>query len=327
MSGMFSSATSFNQNIGAWDVSKVTTMVSMFQSNTAFNNSGSSDINNWRPVSCSNFTSMFESAGAFNQPIGGWEIGTGRQVPDINMSSMFAYNTVFNRDISAWDTSKVTNMYFMFGGSLPSAFNQPIGTWDVSNVTNMALMFTNAANFNQPLGSWDVSKVTNMNRMFENCTAFNQDIGNWNVGNVTSFGSTFLNTSTYSYLHTIYDGWINNKLQPNITIGFGTNNYSASAAEGKALLERPYITGTITGYSDASGRIAITCSVNHNVVEGNRIFISGSSQAAVNGVQRVFATSSATMLTLDTLGYDPTATGGTVITGYGWTITDGNPVP
>lgn len=134
-----------------------------------------------------------------------------------------------------------------------------------------------------------------------------------------------MNTSTYSYLHSIYDGWINNKLQPNRTIGFGTNKYSGSAAEGRALLTRTYNTASITGYSNDGGFMAITCSANHSVIVGNKVFISGSSFSGVNGVETVLVAGSPTTLTLNTV-YDPTATGGTIITGYGWSITDGGPV-
>jgi surface protein len=326
MSGMFNNADSFNQNIGSWNVEKVTNMSSMFNGNSGFNNSGSSDINNWRPISCSNFSSMFESS-TFNQPIGNWPLSAS----NISMAQMFAYNSTFNQPIGTWDTSRVTNMYLMFAGA--SAFNQPIGTWDVSNVTDMGIMFTNAANFNQPLGSWNVSKVTSMNRMFENCTAFNQDIGNWNVGNVTSFGGTFLNTSTYSYLHTIYDGWINNKLQPNRTIGFGTNNYSASAAEGKALLERPYVTQSVVNIQDSSSFINIVTQNAHNLTPNNKVFIynvSGSISGSINGLKTVLSTGSATEFTLSGSVFNPADIydmgTGEVITGYGWNITDGDPV-
>jgi hypothetical protein len=132
--------------------------------------------------------------------------------------------------------------------------------------------------------------------------------------------------ANYSFLHTIYDGWINYKLQPQRTISFGSINYSASAAEGKALLERTYNTGSIIGYSTDAGNLALTCSFNHSVVAGNKIFLSGSSNPAINGVQVVFATSSATMLTLTLPQPPPVITGDALITGYGWNITDGNPV-
>jgi surface protein len=374
MSSMFRSATSFNQNIGSWDVSKVTAMNGMFQSATAFNNSGSNTINNWRPISCSNFSSMFEGATVFNQPIGNWPISAS----SVNMSFMFRSANGFNQNISSWNTSTVTNMNNMFlqAGAFnqpigswntsavtnmsgmfnqASSFNQNIGSWNVSNVTsfeymfyfinfnnggssdinnwviktagpvNMSGMFNYAGAFNQPIGSWNTSAVTTMSDMFDNANAFNQDIGSWNVGNVTNFTGFMTNKATYSFLHTIYDGWINNKLQPQRTISFGTIKYSGSAAEGRALLTRTYNTASITGYSDDGGFMAITCSANHSVIVGNKVFISGSSFSGVNGVETVLVAGSPTTLTLNTL-YDPTATGGTIITGYGWSITDGGVV-
>ena len=48
--------------------------------------------------------------------------------------------TNFNQDISDWDTSKVTNMTYMFHGS---KFDQNINDWDTSKVTNMSYMFSN----------------------------------------------------------------------------------------------------------------------------------------------------------------------------------------
>jgi surface protein len=359
MNYMFQNASAFNQNIGAWNVEKVTNMSGMFSSNGGFNNSGSSDINNWRPISCSNFSGMFFIATAFNQPIGNWPLSAS----NINMSDMFRGATVFNNggssNINNWDTSTVTNMQYMF---YESAFDQPIGNWntsavtnmlgmflvtnfnqdistktvnggqlneyqawDTSNVTNMSSMFEAARLFNQPIGNWDTSAVTNMNGMFSGATAFNQDIGSWNVSSCTNF-TNFMNgksTANYSYLTEIYEGWIQNKLQPNITATFTNIAYSASANESKALLTRPYITASIIGSNDDGSQIAITCSVPHGVVAGNKIFISGSTFGGINGLQNVHATGSATTLTLAGVPYDPTATDGTIITGYNWNISDG----
>ena len=77
----------------------------------------------------------------------------------VNMRAMFA-GTKFNQDISNWNTSKVTDMSYMFSSA--TAFNQPLNTWDVSNVTNMSYMFAGVrykdgnkynrtSSFNQPL--------------------------------------------------------------------------------------------------------------------------------------------------------------------------------
>jgi len=125
----------FNQNIGSWNTSNVKTIQGMFRNNPAFNNGGSPDINNWVTTSVENMTSVFLSAGSFNQPIGNW------------------------------DTSSVITMNLMFAGAV--LFNQPIGNWDVGNVTNMAAMFNSAYAFDQNIGSWNISSVT----LFDNPAA------------------------------------------------------------------------------------------------------------------------------------------------------------
>jgi surface protein len=332
MSSMFLSNTAFNQNIGAWDVSKVTNMSSMFNGAGSYNNSGSSDINNWRPISCSNFSSMFQSATAFNQPIGNWPLSAS----NISMANMFTFNTAFNQDISTWDTSRVTNMSQMFRDA--AAFNNSgssdINNWNTSNVTSMEQMFYGASSFNQPIGNWDTSNVTTMLWMFRGAGSFNQDVSTWNVGKVTSF-LRFIENASYSYLTNIYsdNGWIRNKLQPRVTASFGTANYSASAAEGKALLERPYVTQSVVNIQDSSSFINIVTQNAHNLTPNNKVFIynvSGSISGSINGLKTVLSTGSATEFTLSGSVFNPADIydmgTGQVITGYGWSITDGNPV-
>jgi hypothetical protein len=189
--------------------------------------------------------------------------------------------------------------------------------------------------FNQPIGSWNTERIINMSSMFSNATAFNQDIGSWNVSSCTSFNNFMAGktSANYSFLHTIYDGWINYKLQPRVTASFNTINYSASAAEGKALLERPYVTQSVVNIQDSSSFINIVTQNAHNLTPNNKVFIynvSGSISGSINGLRTVLSTGSATEFTLSGSVFNPADIydmgTGLVITGYGWNITDGDPV-
>ncbi len=81
---------------------------------------------------------------------------------------MFESAIAFNQPIGNWNTTAVTNMGSMFWGA--SAFNQPIGNWNISAVTNMGAMFSFASAFNQNLCLWGSSMkmdVTSVSGMFD----------------------------------------------------------------------------------------------------------------------------------------------------------------
>jgi surface protein len=189
MNSMFRNADAFNQNLSSWDVSRVTNMGGMFQDNGAFNNSGSADINNWRPISCSNFSSMFQSATTFNQPIGNWPLSAS----SIIMNSMFQSANSFNQNIGSWDMSRVTTINRIFNANniFNNSGSSDINNWNTSNITDMSFAFNDATAFNRPIGSWNVSNVTATDQMFNGATSFNQNIGSWNVSKMTSMREMF----------------------------------------------------------------------------------------------------------------------------------------
>ena len=105
---VFVHTTKFNQDLGSWNVSKVT------------------DMNH-----------MFYGARKFNQDIGSWNVDN-----VTNMLWMFVHADIFNQDISGWDVSNVTRMDRMFYNAF--AINQDLSDWDISSVTNLEGMFLNA---------------------------------------------------------------------------------------------------------------------------------------------------------------------------------------
>ena len=180
VTGIAIDTSTFNENIGGWNTSNVTTMRAMFAGAFVFDQ----PIGGWNTSKVTNMLGMFYEANSFNKDISNWDVSNVQ-----TMQAMFSEANAFNQDIGNWNVKNVTRMDDMFNEA--TVFNQDIGNWNVKNVTTMEDMFDNATNFNQDISNWDVSSVQNMNGMFDGASSFNQDLTNWDVSNVTDFENTF----------------------------------------------------------------------------------------------------------------------------------------
>lgn len=174
-SGLFETGgySPFNEPIGHWDTSSVTTMDHVFVRANEFNQ----DIGDWDTSEVTTMVNMFNGATDFNQDIGEWDTGKVQ-----TMKQAFSYTGSFDQDIGDWNTSAVTDLSYMFQDA--EAFNQPIGGWNTGTVTNMSYTFNLATNFNQDLSGWNTGSVTKLDHMFWNAVAFDQDLSGWCVDQV-----------------------------------------------------------------------------------------------------------------------------------------------
>ena len=119
-----------------------------------------------------------------------------------NMSYMFyGCEKLTNIDLSTFDTSRVTNMMFMFGKSNGDGGNDMAlreitfgSKFDTTNVLDMQQMFKRCSSLtNLDLNAFDTKKADNMRCMFENCASLtNLDLNNFNTTNVTNMDNMFL---------------------------------------------------------------------------------------------------------------------------------------
>ena len=186
MSSLFGTkeGATFNGAIHCWDVSKVTTMESMFKGAKVFNQ----DISGWDIGSVTTMESMFEGAEEFEQNLDGWGE---RVLLTVGTVSMFAGANKIS-DIPDWQKADGTRVCFApsahanvmkdkaelkakVDAEITQDTSVNLNHLETCNVTDMSELFKDKAAFDGAINQWDTSKVTTMVSMFENAEAFEQD--------------------------------------------------------------------------------------------------------------------------------------------------------
>jgi hypothetical protein len=126
-------------------------------------------------------------------------------------------------------------------------------------------------------------------------------------------------------LDAIYNGWTNRSLSVSEAISFGTIKYTAAATAARALLTRANATVTVTNAANNGlGLIRITTGAAHGRTTGDKVFISGVTGTTEANGGWIVTVIDATTIDLQASTFTNTyVSGGTVRSGYGWTITDG----
>ncbi|MDT2607302.1 BspA family leucine-rich repeat surface protein [Enterococcus hirae] len=109
-----------------------------------------------------------------------------------DMSYMFYRNGVTSLDVSGFDTSKVTVMSYMFLG-MKNITNLDVNGWNTSNVTSMYGMFSGMSSVTSlDVSGFDTCNVTTMREMFRemgNLTSL--DLSGFDTSNVTDMSTMF----------------------------------------------------------------------------------------------------------------------------------------
>jgi len=177
----------FNEQIGNWDVGRVTTFSKLFFGCSYFNQ----DLSPWDTSNVQLFTETFYFAQSFNADLSQWDTSKAQ-----DMSRTFYRALSFNSDISGWAVDTVSSMVGMFW--IATSFNADISSWNCENVIDMSYMFMMATSFTGDLSLWTVDKVTDMSRMFYGSSTFNSDISTWRVDNVNDMSGMFNGAASFN---------------------------------------------------------------------------------------------------------------------------------
>lgn len=174
---MFSVATLFNQNIGGWDTSNVTTMASMFQGTTSLSTTTRFNNGETGLVSIANVTPSTSSYTNATKVL---------NCPGATFTS-----TLVIGDVLIIQTSTI--VYSSSIQSITDDQNLALTTAYGSNITVGTITSINKQVAGTAPLNWNTAKVTTMANMFQYCIFFHQSM---NTNLATTVASIFQGSST-----------------------------------------------------------------------------------------------------------------------------------
>lgn len=194
-----------------------------------------------------------------------------------NMSKMFfEAHVIGNLDFSNWDTSKVTNMAYMFwnsNGLNKNKYNDKylienysyltgLNNWNLKSVNDMRYMFNSSTyyDFQDKELTWNTNNVTDMSYMFAYCNAYNFPKLSFDTRNVTNMSYMFRQFESY------------NDLKLNFTDTSKVTDMSGMFGFCNADESNYYINDFNFSYLNYHGDADISCLDTSNVVNAHDMF-------------------------------------------------------
>ena len=182
-------------NLTLLDTSKVTDMSRVFYYCTKLT---SLDVSKFNTSNVTDMSHMFDSC----YKLTSLDVSKFNTSNVTNMQGMFrgfemSLTSVGN--LGGWDTSKVTDMSYMFDGCCKlTSLN--VANFNTSNVTDMKYMFAKCESLaSLNVTNFDTAKVTNMSSMFTSCFSLTSlDVTHFDTANVTDMSYMF-NGYTITY--------------------------------------------------------------------------------------------------------------------------------
>ena len=203
---MFSGCQVSSLDVSMFDMSKVTTMYSIFNNCRGVT---SLDLSTWKTDSLTNMKAMFGSNPTLKTVIFGENFDTSKVT---TMDSLFQSCEVLTSvNIDKFVTDNVTSFYGMFD-KCKALTSLDLKHFNTSKATYLALMFNNCnALTSLDVSGWDTSKNTSMWYMFYYCSALpSLNIKHFNTSNVTTMSYAFTRCSSLTELD--LGGWDTSKV-------------------------------------------------------------------------------------------------------------------